>query len=84
MASKGKQYFEVQVVNTNSEFADVRFGPFKSKKAVTTALRKKGWVENFNGEEGLWYCATSHCDGIRAKIVPVVLRHPSKIPRWSV
>jgi hypothetical protein len=84
MASKRKQHFEVQVITAHSsEFAGVRFGPFKSKKAVTTALREKGWVENFNGEEGLWYCATSHCDGIRAKIVPVALRSPRKIPRWS-
>jgi len=83
MASKRKQHFEVRVIIARSEFAGVRFGPFKSKKAVTTALRKKGWIENVNGEKGIWYCATSHCTGISAKIVPVTLLPPREIPRWS-
>ena len=82
MASKGEKHFEVQVITAHSELAGVRFGPFKSEEVAAAALRKKGWAENLNGEEGLWYCATGRYAGISAKIIPVILRAPSKIPRW--
>ena len=80
MTSKEKRHFEVQVITAYSEFAGVRFGPFKSEEDTAAALRKKGWIENVNGEEGLWYCTINQCTGINARIIPVVLRPLSKIP----
>lgn len=81
MASKGKQHFEIQVITTYSKFAGVRFGPFGTEGTAAAALRKKGWIENINGEKGLWYCAIDHCVGINARIIPVTLRPPSEIPK---
>lgn len=80
MASKGRQHFEIQVTTTHSEFAGVHFGPFASAGDAAAALRKKGWIENVNGEEGLWYCAINHYTGINARIIPVALCFPSEIP----
>jgi len=81
MALKGRRHFEVKVTTTHSEFANMSFGPFVSKEDAAAELRRKGWHENVDGEEGVWYCEIDHRTGIHGRIVPVTLLPPREIPK---
>ena len=72
--------FFIKITSSYSDFAGRLYGPFDTKKAAAGALRKQGWMENINGEEGNWYARIERYAGINARIEQIELRKPAGLP----
>lgn len=69
----------IKITSTYSEFKGALFGPYSSKEEAADNLRKRGWIENINDEEGNWFCRSGLYEGINAVIETVL--DPEGLPR---
>lgn len=76
--------FVIKITSNHSDIANFSFGPFTSENGAKTYLRKKGWIENVNGEAGVWYAQISRYHGVNAVIEKLLLHKPEDLPACRI